>query len=78
MHVYIDVKDINWTHRIAAKTEKRWPIIAKIARCWERSKVINNSKKRLKGKTLSITESLSKLWMGKLRAARDEWGFRNV
>ena len=38
----------------------------------------NKGKKRLKGKNLSITESLSKLRMRKLKTARDEYGFRNV
>ena len=36
------------------------------------------SKKRLKDKNISITESLTKLRMCKLRAARDEYGFRDV
>ena len=37
-----------------------------------------NSKKRLKSKNFSITESLTKLRMSKLRAARDEYDFWNV
>ena len=43
----------------------------------ERHKVFN-SKKTLKGKNLSITESLTKLHMSKLRAARGGYGFWNV
>ena len=78
MDINIDVKVIDQTHRIGAKTEsKRRPIIVKFARYSERHKVFN-SKKRLKGRNLSITESLTKLRMSKLRAARYEYGFRNV
>ena len=77
MDIDIDVKDIDRTHRIGAKSEnKRRPIIFKL-RCSERCKVFN-SKKRLKGKNLSITENLTKLRMRKLKAARDEYGFRNA
>ena len=62
MDIDIDVKDVDWTHRIGAKTEnKRWPIIVKFVRYSERCKVFN-SKKRLKGKNLSIVDSLTKLW----------------
>ena len=91
MDIDIDVKDIDRTHRIGAKTEnKRRPIIVKFARYSERRKFFS-SKKRLKGKNLSITESkdvrelsnilaesLRKLRMFKLRAATDEQSFRNV
>ena len=77
MDIDIDVKDIDWTHWIDAKTEnKRWPIIVKFARYSEWHKVFN-SKKSLKGKKLSITESLTKLQMSKMRA-RDKYGFRNA
>ena len=56
MDIDIDVKDIDRTHRIGAKTgNKRRPIIVKFARYLERRKVFN-SKKRLKGKNLSITQ----------------------
>ena len=74
----IDVKDIDGTHRIGAKSEnKRRLIIFKFARHSERRKVFN-SKKRLKDKNLSITESLTKLRVRELKAARDEYGFWNV
>ena len=52
-------------------------LIVKFVRYLERREAFN-SKKRLKGKNLSITKSLTKLLMSKLRAARDEYGFRNV
>ena len=61
----IDVKDIDLTHWIGAKTENnRRNIILKFVRYSERRKVFN-SKKRLKGKNLSITEILTKLGMSK-------------
>ena len=75
MDIDIDVKDIDQTHWIGVKTEnKRQPIIVKFMRHLERHKVFN-SKKTLKGKNLSITESLTKLQMSKLRAARGGYGF---
>ena len=62
MDIDMYVKDIDRTHRIGAKSEnKRRPIIVKFARYSERRK------KRLKGKNLSITESLTKLRMRKLK-----------
>ena len=61
----IDVKDIDLTHWIGAKTENnRRNIILKFVSYSERRKVFN-SKKRLKGKNLSITEILTKLGMSK-------------
>ena len=61
----IDVKDIDLTHWIGAKTgNNRRNIILKFVRYSERRKVFN-SKKRLKGKNLSITEILTKLGMSK-------------
>ena len=76
--INLDVKDIDQTHWIGAKTKnKRQTIIVKFARYLVTDKVFN-SKKRFKGKNLSITENLTKLRMGKLRAARDEYGFQNV
>ena len=74
----IDVKDIDLTHWIGAKTgNNRRNIILKFVRYSERRKVFN-SKKRLKGKNLSITEILTKLGMSKQSAARVEYDFRNV
>ena len=78
MDIDIDVKDIDRTHRIGAKSEnKRRPITVKFGRYLERRKVFN-SKKRLKSKNLSITERLIKLRTRKLKAARDKYGFRNI
>ena len=77
MDIDIDVKDIDRSYRIGTKTEKKCrPIIVNFVRYSERRKVFH-SKKRFKGKNLSITESLTKLRMSKLRTARSEYGFRN-
>ena len=53
------------------------PITLKFSRYSKRHKVFN-SKKRLKGQNLSITDSLTKLPISKLRGARDKYGFGNV
>ena len=55
MDIDIDVKDIDRTHRIGEKTENKCrPKIGMFARYSERRNIFN-SKKRLKGKDLSIT-----------------------
>ena len=72
MDTDIDVQDIGRTLRIGVETEnKRRAITAKFLRYLERRKVFN-SKKKLKGKSLSITEILTKLRMSKLRATKGE------
>ena len=53
------------------------PVIGKFTRYKDRNKIFRN-KKRLKGKKMSITESLTELRMSKLKEARDEFGFSNV
>ena len=78
MDIDIDVKDIDGTHQIGAQTEKkRRPITVEFAKYSEKRKIFG-SKKKLKSKNLSITESLTKLRIIRFRAARDEYGFRNV
>ena len=43
--IVIDVKDIDWTHRISVKTEnKRRPIIKRFVRYSRRRKVFNSKK----------------------------------
>ena len=71
MDIDIEVKDIDRSYQIGAKAENLF------VRYSERCKVFS-SKRRLKGKNFSITESLRKLQMSKLRAAIDKYGFRNV
>ena len=78
MDIDIVVQDIDRTLRIGVKTENKCrSITTKFLRYLERRKVFN-SKKKLKGKSLSVTEILTKLRMSKLRAAKDELGFRDV
>ena len=78
MDIDIDVKDIDGTHQIGAQTEKiRRPITVEFAKYSEKRKIFG-SKKKLKSKNLSITESLTKLRIIRFRATRDEYGFRNV
>ena len=74
----IDVKDNDMTHWVGGRSEnKRRSVIVKFTEYSERSKMFNRTK-RLKSKNFSITESLGKLWMRKLKAARDEYGIGNV
>lgn len=78
--IEISENDIDRTHRIGAPRnpgEKPRPIIVKFVRYNVRKKVFGN-KKRLKGKNTSITESLTKYRMGKLKQAREEFGFDKV
>ena len=80
VEVEISENDIDRTHRIGAPKnpgERPRPIIVKFARYNVRKKVFKN-KKRLKGKKTSITESLTKNRMEKLKQARDEFGFGSV
>ena len=70
---------LNRSHRIGnPKTKKKErPIIVKFVRCNLRHNIFKN-KKLLKGKGVSITESLTKDRMAKLNEARETYGFRNV
>lgn len=72
--------DLDRTHRIGKTkndSKHRRPIIVKFVRHNDKHKVFRN-KKRLKGKKISITESLTKTRMAKLNEAREKFGFRNV
>ena len=71
--------DLDRSNRIGnPKTKKKErPIIVKFARYNLRHNVFKN-KKLLKGKGVSITESLIKDHMAKLNEARETYGFRNV
>ena len=53
------------------------PIIVKFARYNIREKVFK-SKKKLKGKNISITENLTGYRMNVLNEAREKFGFKNV
>ena len=72
--------DIDRSHRIGKQKDdpnKVRPVIVKFTRYNDRIKIFRN-KKRLKGKKMSITESLTGLRISKLKEARDKFAFRNV
>ena len=56
---------------------KSRPIIIKFVRYNTRCRVFKN-KKKLKGKSISVTESLTKKHMEALNKAREDHGFENV
>ena len=76
----ITLRDIERTHRIGELKKARGkirPIIVKFVRYNDRNRVFRN-KKKLKGQKISITESLTKIRMDKLRQAKETYGFTNV
>ena len=71
---------IDRTHRNGdpkKKKKKAQPIIVKFVRYYDRKEVFSK-KKYLKGKGISITESLTSFRMKKLEEAREKYGFKNV
>ena len=79
MDIEILPNDLDRSHRIANhKTKKKERlIIVKFVRYNLRHNIFKN-RKLLKGKGVSITESLTKDGMAKLNEARETYGFRNV
>ena len=75
----VDLTELNRSHRIGKKKSngKARPIIVKFARYNVRRKVFYN-KKKLKGKNISITESLTKYRMEKFQEARELYDRKNV
>ena len=76
----ITLRDIERTHRIRELKKTRGkirPIIVKFVRYNDWNIVFRN-KKKLKGQKISITESLTKIRMDKLRQAKEIYGFTNV
>ena len=57
--------------------EKPRPIIIKLVGYNDRKKIFD-SKKKLKGKKIAITESLAVTHMEKLNEARERYNFKNV
>ena len=57
--------------------KKPRPIIIKLVRQKNRKKIFN-SKKKLKGKKIAITESLTVTHMRKLNEARERYNLKNV
>ena len=80
MDIDIAPHDIKRSHRIGQLRqpgEKECPIIVKFVLSNNRNKIFRN-KKKLKGKKILITESLTANRMEKLKEARELHGFRNV
>ena len=74
----INIEDLDRTHRIGkVNNGKSRPIIVKFARYNVRKKVFHN-KRKLKGKNMSITESMTKIRVSKLNVARDLYNRNNV
>ena len=74
----VGIEDIDRTHRLGAyRTGKVRPIIIKFSRYHTRNRVFRK-KKNLKGKSVSITENLTKVRMQALNDARKTHGFENV
>ena len=79
MNIKILPNDLDRSDRIGnPKTKKKErPLMVKFVRYNLRHNIFKN-KKLLKGKGVSITESLTKDRMAKLNEARETYGFRNV
>ena len=79
-HLDITVKsrELDRTHRLGEKKEgKIRPIIGKFARYNKRKEVFQN-KKKFKGSTVMLTESLTRRMVIMLNAAKDKFGKDNV
>ena len=71
---------IDFTHHIGdpkKKKKKARPIIAKIVRYYDRKEVFSK-KKHVKGKGISIIDSLTSFRLKKLEEAREKCGFKHV
>mgnify|MGYP001796697292 CR=1 FL=1 len=79
LDITIDIdKDIDRSHRLGRfKQDKKRPIIVKLVRHNLKHKIYSN-KKKLKGKKISITESLTQFRVQNLNQAREEYGYKNV
>ena len=81
MDIDILEEALDWRHRVGnpkvCKKIKSRPIIIKFARYDVRSAVYKN-KKKLKGKSFLIMESLTAKRVGLLKEAQGKYGVRNV
>ena len=80
LELSITEADIERTHRIGKPRDsgqKSRPIIVKFVRYNDRKNVFNR-KKKLKGKNIAITESLTATRIKKLKEAREIHDFKNV
>ena len=74
----ITINEIDRSHRLGkSQAGKIRPVIVKFARYHTRNKIFRK-KKLLKGKQVSITESLTKRRMAELKEAREKHGFHDV
>ena len=75
----IEKNEIDRSHRLGAlkNNGKSRPIIIKFVRYNTRWRIFKN-KKKLKGKSIIVTESLTKKCMEALKKAREDHGFENV
>ena len=76
----VTLRDIERTHRIGEPKKTRGktrPIIVKFVHYNDRNQVFR-SKNKLKGQKISITESLTKTRMNKLKQAKETCGFTSV
>ena len=76
----ITIHDIDRTHRLGKRkldNNVSRPIIVKFTRYNVRNRIFK-TKKKLKGKTVSITEGLTKRRVVELKKAREMYGFKNV
>ena len=79
MNLEISPGDIDRTHRIGVPSNgKNRPITVKFVRYLKRRSVFTNKKRRLKGKNISITKSLTKIRMSALKEARNKFGYSSV
>ena len=78
MDLEISAGDIDRTHRIGAPSNsKNRLIIVKFVRYIDRRRVFTN-KKRLKGKDMPVTKSLTKTRMNALKETRNKLGYSSV
>ena len=74
----ITINEIDRSHRLGkSQAGKIRPVIVKFARYHTRNKIFRK-KKLLKGKQVSITESLTKRRMAELKEAREKHGFHDM
>ena len=78
MDLKISPGDIDCIHRIGVPSKgKNRPIIVTFVRYIDRRYVFTNQK-RLKGKNMSITKTLTKIRMSALKEARNKFGYSSV
>ena len=80
MNIDMKIEQIDRTHRIGSfkkdsGNRKSRPIIVKFARYADKPNVFVN-KKVSKGKNISITESVNKKRVSKLKEAKEQYGFK--